>query len=71
MAIERARAEGTVVLLAVNMDVEAGNERMAKKLSYRDKRIQALAAEAVSVITSTAAVIEDGEVAEHAGGVAS
>ena len=57
-ALERARAESRVLLLAVNMDGEAANTRMATKV-YRDKRIRALAAETVPVIASTA---------EHAAG---
>ncbi|MEM8711541.1 MAG: HEAT repeat domain-containing protein [Planctomycetota bacterium] len=47
-ALERAKSENRVVFIAVNMDGEAGNDRMVKKV-YPDKRIQALAALTVNL----------------------
>lgn len=50
-ALGRARSEKKVVFVAVNMDGEGANDRMAK-LIYKDKDIVALAESTVNVIAS-------------------
>ncbi len=47
----RAKAERRIIFIAVNMDGEAGNDRMAKNV-YPNKTIQALAAETVNLAAS-------------------
>lgn len=50
-ALERAAAEERVVFVAVNMDGEAANERMAKDV-YTDKKLGALAGATVNLVAS-------------------
>lgn len=52
-ALARAKAESKIVFVAVNMDGEGANERMAKNV-YRDDGVTKLAAATVNVIASTA-----------------
>lgn len=52
-ALARAKAESKVVFVAVNMDGEGANERMAKNV-YRDDVVTKLAADTVNVIASPA-----------------
>lgn len=52
-ALARAKAESKIVLVAVNMDGEGANERMAKNV-YRDDVVAKLAADTVNVIASPA-----------------
>lgn len=53
-AIAAAKAEHKVVFVAVNMDGEGANDRMAKNV-YADKGVVALAALTVNVVASAAA----------------
>lgn len=50
-ALDRARDEGRVVFLAVNMDGEAANERMVEEV-YRDRDLVALTEHAVNLVAS-------------------
>ncbi|MBK9384901.1 MAG: HEAT repeat domain-containing protein [Planctomycetes bacterium] len=50
-ALERAKAEKKPLLLAVNMDGERANDRLAKTV-YRDKAVVELSARAVCVVAS-------------------
>ncbi len=52
-ALEAARDAGKVVFVAVNMDGERANDRMAKDV-YRDKRIVALTEGTVNLLASAA-----------------
>ena len=51
-AMRDARAQGKVVLVAVNMDDEASSDRMAKAV-YRDKRVIALTSKTINLLAST------------------
>jgi len=51
--LERAAAEKKVVFLAVNMDGERANDRMAQKV-YRDKAVVELSARTLNLIASAA-----------------
>lgn len=58
-ALKRARDEGRVVFVAVNMDGERANDRMVKDV-YTDKSIVALAGQTVNLIASAAHHSESG-----------
>jgi hypothetical protein len=51
-ALSRAAAEGLVTFVAVNMDGERANDRMAEEV-YGDKRIRELAAVTVDLVASS------------------
>ncbi len=52
-ALELARSSNRVVFVAINMDGERANDRMAKKV-YKDKAVVALTAKTVNLIASAA-----------------
>lgn len=52
-AVERAKAEGLVLFVAVNMDGDPGNDRMAKKV-YHNRTVVGLTAQTVNLVASIA-----------------
>lgn len=59
-ALERAKAEKKVVFVAVNMDGEGANDRLAKNV-YADKGVVALAGQTVNVIASLGSHTSEGK----------